>query len=272
MRYLLLALALTSFSALANTDIETNTSRTWYSLDNFSAGLTSVYHGATLADPTAGSTIDNKGNLNKNFTANFDNEASFAYKLKNNFSFGPVVPFLVLTRADKNNDNFILGDAGVKLSHHHTIATDHFALSTNLIVQAPSSDSSKNRGMRYAIKTTPSARYTFSDPRFTLGAFNEGKYYAKVVKGTTLKLWTLPYVNYKASKNFSWNLAYEMEWHRDLGRGALEFTNYRKDIQPGFIWNATKNISVNPYLQFYTNKPLTLRDAGIGTFISATMI
>jgi hypothetical protein len=255
-----------SFNALASTE----TSRAWNSLDNFSASLTSNYHGATLADPGSSSTLDNHGNLKA--TSNFDSEARFAYKLTNNMSIGPVVPFVVLNRPDRNGDSFIMGDAGVRFSQNRAIATDNFVVNTNLILQAPTSDSSKARGMTYAIKTTPNARYTFKDARFSAGSLTEGKYYANVTVDKTLKLWAMPFVNFKQTSNFSWNLGYEMEWHRDVGRGAMEFTTYQKDLQPGVIWEITKKISVNPYLQFYTNKALSFRDAGIGAFITAAMI
>jgi hypothetical protein len=182
---------------------------------------------------------------------------------------GPDVPFLLVQAPGQH---FILGDVGVKAFNRKTLNFGGFNLYTNIILQAPTSDSSQGRHQKFAIKTTPNVRYTIPHSDIKLGAWTEAKAYLGVSKGKTFKLYAAPYVNYSLSDNFSLNLEYEMEAHHFLGAQTLDFTNYQTDLQPGFVWNITKHILVNPYVQLFTGNKITVENSGLGAIFSATLL
>ncbi len=267
MRFFSLAILGLSLNAYAADEVSTAESGSFVS--HVYAGLTSTFHGATLGDLGSRRSVDHNGNVSQFSPVNFDSELGTGYKLGHDTKLGVVVPFLVFPSA---GENFSLGDIGVKISDGQTIATEHFTLATNLILQAPTSDYSRQKNLKLGIKTTPYARYEIPESNWTLGAFTELKEYLGVTSDKNFKVWALPYVKYQLAKSFALNLAYEMEWRHMAKQEGLGLGNYAQDLQPGFIWWPTKKISVNPYLQLYTRNTLTSDKTAVGAFVSAALL
>ena len=235
--------------------------------DNMYLNYFGIYHGAPLTSMDSTKTVGPTGVPSKTNAINFDSEITAAYMITPSFGIGPDVPFLMVPVLGQG---IILGDVGIKAIDKKTVYKNGLIISTNLYLQAPTSKASEARNMDLGIKTTPSIRYTMPGSRITLGAWNEIKEYAGVTSDKTFKLYTQPYANYQLSKNFSLNLGYEMEWHHNVGYAAARFTTYQTDLQPGFVWNITPKVIVNPYIQIFTANAMSTDTAAVGAVISAT--
>ncbi|MBS1961493.1 MAG: hypothetical protein JST04_04710 [Bdellovibrionales bacterium] len=238
-------------------------------LDRVYLGLTSTFHGTPVRNMGSEYSVDTTGREKRTTynMINFDSEVGAGYRVTKDIGVGPIVPFIAVP---VRGQGFILGDVGLKAFNSKTIDRNGFRLATNLIVQAPSSDSSKARDMTWALKTTPYGRYQFAHSNVSLGAFTELKDYFGVSRDKTFKVWALPYLGYSLSDSVTLRLAYEMEWHHNLHQSGLE--TYMTDWQPGVVWNITKQLSINPYVQFYTMNSVDLDHAALGAFLSASVL
>jgi hypothetical protein len=230
----------------------------------------SNYHGSSLKEFDSSRSMDRFGKLGKPATTNFDSEFAAGYRLTDSVKIGAVVPFLAFPSSTANS-NFSLGDVGLKISHSDTIDYNGLKLSTNLIIQAANSDYSKARGQGLAFKTTPYVRYEIGKTDFSVGAFNELKYYSGVTSGKSFKVWTLPYARYRLNKSVSFNLGYELEMDHMVHNPA-RLSHYQHDLQPSVMWNITKHIMVQPYLQLFSLNKINTANTGFGTLISAAIL
>lgn len=241
-------------------------------LDQVYMGVTSTFHGTPLRNMGSQYSVDRMGREKRsNYNALlFDSELGAGVRLSKTVGVGIVMPFLqVVTRGQ----GFILGDVGIKAYNSKTLNLNGAIVSTNLIVQAPSSDSSQARNMTWGLKTTPSIRYAVPRSSFAVGSWTEAKDYFGVTTDKTFKLWALPYVNYAINDRLSLNLGYELEYHHNVGMdGFLDFDAYQTDIQPGVIIGLSKHIFINPYVAFYTNNGLNSDHAAVGAFLSASVL
>jgi hypothetical protein len=240
-------------------------------LDRVYLGLTSTFHGAPIKNLGSEYSVDTTGKeKHSNYnTILFDSEIGAGYRLTKNIGIGPIVPFLA---APVRDQGFTLGDVGLKVFNSKQVNSGGLHIASNLMVQVPTSDSSRARGMTWALKTTPYGRYDIAKSNFTIGAFTEAKDYFGVTKDKTFKLWALPYVGYAFNDTLSARVAYEMEWHHVVGQKGLGFDTYMTDLQPGFVWNIAKGYSVNPYVQFYTMKSVDLDHTAVGAFLNASIL
>jgi hypothetical protein len=228
-----------------------------------------TYHGPSLSNINA-YTVDRTGKQTKQGQF-LDSEVTAAYTFADRrFGIGPVIPFLAYPVLGQG---LVIGDVGIKAFDRKTVSTDGLSVYTNVIVQAPTAQSSKDRDMTWALKTTPNVRYEIPSTRFTTGAWTEAKAYFGVSKDKTFKLYAAPYVNYQLIRNVSLNLEYEMEWHHDVNQiGYMNFTTYQTDLQPGLVWNITSHVLINPYVQFFTTNQATADRTALGAVVSASLL
>jgi hypothetical protein len=228
-----------------------------------------TFHGASFKDLGSPYTVDATGKPSTHSGVNLDSELTAAYMFNSDFGVGPVVPFLLVPVFGQG---IILGDVGIKAFDKKTVSYRGLSIYANAIIQAPTSKSSQDRGMTFALKTTPNVRYSFPASRFTVGAWTEAKAYFGVTTDKTFKLYGAPYVNYQLLSSLSLNLEYEAEAHRNVGDPYLNFTMYQTDLEPGFVWNITSHILINPYVQIFTTNQISSDHIALGAIISATLL
>lgn len=265
------ALALTGNPAVAADDsaLNTSTSDSGDFFSNFYFNYSATYRGPSIQDLGSRRAVDaSTGRPSKTATVNLDGDTTAAYRITDTIGVGAYVPFMLIPVGQ----NFMIGDVGPKIYDSHISLMEGLTASANLMIQLPTSEYSKARKMDIAFKTTPSIRYSFANSNFTIGAANELKEYAGVVVGKTFKVWTLPYISYKLMKNLSLKLAYEMEWDHMANEKPLNLRTYTMDLQPGLVWNVTKTVMINPYVQFYSNNQLSADRTALGAFISASTL
>jgi hypothetical protein len=243
-------------------------------LDRFYADYFGTFHGPEMNNLSSAYTVNNKGQVGGKMpkAINFDSELTTAYIIDKDsgIGIGPDFPFLA---SPVLGQGLTEGDFGIKAFNKKTIDTGNFRLYTNIYVQAPTSPYSQLVNMKYAVKTTPYFWYHFSGSRFMVGAWTEAKSYQGVTADKTFKLYAAPYVNYQLTPKLSLNVEYEMEAHHNVGAPrALDFTSYETDLQPGFVWNVTNVILVNPFVQIFTGNKITYDSTALGAVISARLL
>jgi len=240
-------------------------------LERIGVSYFGVFHGPTVSDLSSPYSVGPNVVVSQRNAINFDSELTVAYKLTSDLSVGPVVPFLLVPVLGQG---IIMGDAGVKISQHDTVNTGGLKISTNLILQAPTSGGSEARNMKYAVKSTPSIQYRAAGSRFTLGAWTEAKWYAGVSVDKTFKLYGQPYVSYRISPSLAAVVGFEAEAHHNVGQQGVQFSNYQSDFLPGLLWNVSKSVAVNPYVQLFTGNGTRVNadSMALGAVINATIL
>jgi hypothetical protein len=255
-------------------EVQTTLGRT--PLDSMYLSFFSTFHGGSLNEPTSAQTVNRLGLQNTKpgqyTNINLDSEVGAGYRISKRYQAGVVVPFIFIPVYGRQT---ILGDVGVKVSDHDFANIGGAKITANLIVQAPTSDGSKEKGQNWALKSTPSVRYNVPRSNFTLGSFGELKGYFGVEKPgeKTFKLWMGPYARYNLNDSFALNVLYEMEYRHDLDqRGYLTLTNHQTDLQPGIVWNITPKVMLNPYLQIFTTNRVSADTTAVGAVMSAAIL
>ncbi|MDR3607012.1 MAG: hypothetical protein P4M08_06485 [Oligoflexia bacterium] len=238
----------------------------YLNLDRFYVSYFGTYHGSDLSQIGKPYQADQNGNKSRN-PMDFDSELTTAYMVTPDIGVGPYMQFHITPVMGQGVGVDYLG---VKTFDKKTIAVDHFTMYSNLILEAPTNTYDINRGVFGAVKTTPFVRYDFPRSRFSVGSWSELKDYAGAGSGKMYKVYVDPYVNYQLTSGISLNLSYEMEADHFHGTSGLSL--YESDFQPGVLFNVTKKILVNPYLQFFTNNRLTADTTAVGAVITARVL
>ena len=243
--------------------------------DFLSVVYSTTYHGSSLSDPFNFRAAGPNGKLGSG-PQYFDGDITALYKVSPDFGVGLYVPFLFSPvsglSANVPTQGLTNGDTGLAFHFHNIIKTASLRVSSMVYLQAPTSSYSASRKMDIGIKATPSIRYQEPGSPLAVGAYTEIKDYAGSLSGKNIKLWALPYVAYSLSDTFAVQGAFEYETDHNVGGHGLD--TYESDFQPGFIWSISKNVSINPYAQFFTTptKDNTINRTALGAFIRAQIL
>jgi len=279
MKYLILALTLlasiSSGLVLAATEADENISAVAAKpaapsiLDQIYVNDFTILHGPNIANVTSSYQADHNGKPSTTAGVNFDNEITTAYLFNQNLGIGPDIPFLWVPVMGQG---FILGDLGIKGFERNVISSNGFSLYVGAYLQAPTSVASQARNMTFGAKITPALRYVVPHSRFTLSLWTEEKEYAGVTSGKTFRLYASPAIAYQLSPKFSLNLGYEQDMQHFVGDPGMSFSTYQSDFMPGVIWNVSKQVMLNPYLQAFTTTGWSANTLAVGAMVSATVL
>ena len=238
-------------------------------LKYFYADIYTLYHGPTLDSLGSAYSVDATGRMNRAATTGLESEILAGYVLDRERLIG-VGPDVSVINAPVPGQHFVMGDSGVRVFWKKTVDTPTVRVSTDIYLLAPTSPASRSRNMDYAIKTTPFAWYDVD--RYRIGTWSELRYFAGVTEGTALKAYLAPFLQYSFNDRLVLNVIYEMEGHRDIGMGPLQFTNYQTDLAPGLIWKVTRDTFLNPYLKFFPRSPLGAGTTSIGVALYSVLL
>ena len=226
------------------------------------------FHGSPVNDLGNFKTPTTDGVTKKAQPMYFDSTLTTAYRINKDIGVGPEINFNYEPVLGKG---FTLKDSGAKIYNKHQFTSGNFNVASNLILQAPT-DYSRQSGIDFGVKTTPTIRYDIAATRWTIGSYTEAKAYVGATKGKTFKFWAGPYANYQVSQAVALTATYEMEAHHFAGKPSFDFTNVGTDLQPGVRWNITRDIMLNPYVNLYTGNKITVSNSYVGAIISATVL
>jgi hypothetical protein len=247
-------------------------------IDNLYINYFGIFHGPELTNLGSAYTPNNKGIEPKaaysdgTNVMNFDSELTVAYMLTKDMGIGPDLQFSLYTA---RGYGATMGDSGVKLFDKAFVKTHNLRVYANIIVEAPTNEYDKTRGVDVKFKMTPYVRYDFSGSRFSIGSWTEETWYAgasdSIANNKLVKLYVEPYILYQLAPKWALNLSYDYEVDRMAGKTGFDFTTYQTDVMPGFVYVLTPKIIVNPYLQFFTTDKIAIDRTAIGAVVSASL-
>jgi hypothetical protein len=222
-----------------------------------------TYHGPTIKKFGPYS-VNSRGRLDGAALSGFDSELTGAYMVDQDMerAMGLNVPFVA--QPNIPGHQLDIGDVGIKAFEKKTIKTENLQLASVGYIQAPTSDASQKAHMIMALRAAPFAFYNIPSTKWVLGTWTDFKWLAGVDQGLSLKAWVGPFVSYRFSEKFLFNLMYETEADRFVGDRAFQFRNTLGDFQPGVIWMITKNMKLNPYLVLAPDNHLSTDTTGVG--------
>lgn len=240
-------------------------------LNKLYVNYSAVYHGAPFDKLDSDYTIDHDGKrVNSRFNRTyFDSDLVAAYMIDKTTGAGPFIPFGFVPVAGQH---FVIGDVGIKGFNRGTLNWNGLIMDTGVILQAPTSQYSADRNMKWSFKILPSLRYAVPKTNFKIGAWTDSRIYFGATMGRLVKVMAIPYVNYALSPKVALTLSYYTEAHHNVNDSGLKFTRYETDLEPGISWSITPKIFVNPFVQIPTTNGFNIDNAALGAVVSATLL
>jgi hypothetical protein len=236
-----------------------------------------IYRGAALQNIGSAHQPTVSGDEDVSNPQMLDSFLTVGYKLQEDWSLGMVSHFnyaLSSGGIDVHQGLNVL-DPMLMVQKNHLLNQGGFSLNGKLTVELPlsSSDSLQKYHLATAVTPTLMASYTVPDSPLTLGAYTFFRAYfpGSDVASTamTYRIFMAPHLNYQIASNFSATLWVDLlTATRYRGRpGFMGMDTETVDIQPGFNWDITRSISLNPVLNIYPAHP-TLSSTSIEAFLS----
>lgn len=90
--------------------------------------------------------------------------------------------------------------------------------------------------------------------------------------GPDAEFYLAPEANFRMSSKVALTLLYEMGADHQVGDKFNYLTNDGTDLEPGFEWDPTPDIVVNPYLTLLTGGKVNLASTSVGMFFTWTFL
>jgi hypothetical protein len=239
---------------------------------NMFADFASSYHGPTVKEfgPYSQNAI---GEVDPKALAGFENNLNVAYMLSTarGIGMGPDIWFYYQPNKT-GKDQFTLNDVGLKTFYKNTMVTDHFRLYTNAIVQAPTSEYSREHNVAFSLRTTPFVIYDIGQTRWRVGSWSDFRYLVGASSGLSFKAYVQPYVAYKLNDSVMLTAAYETEADRDVGTPALKFHDVLRDFQPGVAWQVNKKLKLTANLLYFMDQKISTQSTGIAAGLYSQLL
>ncbi len=237
-----------------------------------------TYRGASITN--FGSSLQPRpdGSQDPTNPNSFESTITAGYKINKDLITGVVGHFYLFPWNDPTggNQKIQLLDPILFLSRPGLINSQGFRLDTRVTLQLPTSkyDILLSRHLTTAITWIFNARYETLASKLTVGTYGFIRGYIPsydtLSKAPSYTVTAAPYANYQLSDNLAASLWIDLLGAtRNYGTGFFSgLQTSAVDIEPGIIWDITKNISLNPMLNIYPGSP-TLASTSIQANIIA---
>ncbi|MFZ9596005.1 MAG: transporter [Bdellovibrionia bacterium] len=236
-----------------------------------------IYRGASLQNLSSPSQPTVSGEEDPSNPQVLDSFLTVGYKLEEDWALGMTGHFKYALAQDplSSSQNLSLLDPVLMVQKNHLVSQGGFNLNGKLTLELPvsSEDSLQHYHLATAVTPTIMASYTVPETSLTLGAFTFLRAY---VPGSdvsdaamTYRIFMAPHLNYQITPTFAATLWVDLLTATRY-RGRPFFTGMEAetmDIQPGFNWDITRSISLNPVLNIYPAHP-TLSSTSIEAYLS----
>jgi hypothetical protein len=165
-------------------------------------------------------------------------------------------------------------DPLVKISDSGLITAGDFNLYGDLRVHMPVTQTSRINDLLVGLQSVQVAFYSVPKTDLMIGLYSSERtnVFGTQGYGNDLELYVGPNVHYRLTDNFSLCALYDFNWNHVYGERAWLLHPNGQDIEPGFEWDVTKTVSVNPYLNFLTGGPIQMKDTSFGFIFNWKMI
>jgi hypothetical protein len=232
----------------------------------FSAHYFGILYGPSVQNPTSYQPTPS-GRTDKNTSVAIRNFGSLAYQINDLWSTSATATFDWIP---VRGQTVTMRDPYVRVANNSIFSTDDFNLYGDLRVHMPVTDASRNQDMLSGIQTLAIATYIPPESRFTFALFGSSRYniFGSLGEGNDLELYLGPNLSYQITPTLAFTTLYEMGASHRLGQQAFELNNDGTDLEPGFRWDVTPKLTVNPYLNIYTGNKVNLASTSLGMTLS----
>ncbi len=220
-----------------------------------------IYRGPSLGDisnslqPKIDGTPDTKN------PQQIESLVTTGYKIKNDWMIGVIGHFFYypLEAPVDAGQNLQLLDPALFISKTNIINKDGFTLNGRfyLTFALTSADSLKPSNLAASTTLMLNANYNVPQTHLSVGYSTYLRNFiptsAAAPDVITYKIYGAPNANYRINSQFAATLWVDLfQISRNGGTGLISgMSNFTVDVEPGFSWDITKNITLNPILNIY---------------------
>ncbi len=224
-----------------------------------------VYRGASLSDLGNSLQPDTNGQLDPTSPQSLENIITAGYRISKDSMIGINTHFYYfpIGHPAGAGQSLQMWDPSVVLSKSGLVDQGGFKLNAKLTVQLPITSVDILQTHHFAATIQPAliGNYDIPKTNLSIGFFSFITAYIPTNKtpenSRTYKIYLAPTANYQLSKTLAATLWVDLfQVTRNQGTGFFSgMSNYTVDIEPGISWDITKNISINPMINFYPATP-----------------
>ena len=165
-----------------------------------------------------------------------------------------------------------LGDPYLRLAHESLVNSPVFNLYADLRVHFGISDASRSNDMLTGLQSFHIADFNFG--RWMIGTYTyvRKNFFGNEGVGNEVELYVGPHINYRASESFTFSMLVEMSSVQLHGDRLSRFINDTMNLQPGFIWQLSQRLVVNPYLTVNASDHISLATTSLGLTLNWQII
>ena len=237
--------------------------------DHFTADYIGLFGGGALSDLGGSYSPGPNGKPNTATPQQLENYVGASYKISDTLKVGPRAHFYYSPVQGKNITMF---DPLLQITNTDLYSRGNFKLSGYARAYLPVTAESTDSGRQIQFRFLLNPNYDVPHTRLTIGAYT----YAQPAsfsrfddKNTTFTAYFAPYLNYQLTRTVAITSLYEMAAVRmqRQGGGLADFNNGGTDFEPGVNWDVSPNLSLNPYLNFYTGNQVSMDSTSINMLI-----
>ena len=229
-----------------------------------------IFFGPSLQSPTSYQP-DGYGIPDKDRPIVFRNFLNLGYNLTDELAVGGTFYW---TWQPVLGHQGLVQDPFLKVSHNSIFRFGDLNLYGDLRVHFPASQWSRDNNMQFGVQSVQALTYSVGSTNLLLGlvASVRADSYGDRSFGNDMEFYLAPNVNYQITQTLAFTLLYEFFANKGEGLQSYGFRGYGSDIEPGLAWDATPQLTLNPYLHLPVSGSVSLNSTSFGMMINYALI
>jgi hypothetical protein len=236
----------------------------------FSAAYYAVFYGPSLQHPGSSLQATPSGDPDPNRPIIIKNFFNLGYSLTKDITLNGTAYWI---HTPVKGHDLTLGDPSLRLAHNRLIHTDQFNIYADVRVHFAVTKPSRHADLLTSFQSFQITSYQFKNFPLSIGAYTSIKtnLYGKEGAGSDVELYFGPNLSYQLTPSIAFTLLYETGASHAYGDDTNELVADGSDLQPGLALMLGDNLFLNPFLNIYTNKQISLRSTSFGMTFSWQM-
>lgn len=227
------------------------------------------YGGPSIGTPSS-LEVNSKGVVDPGLPQQMDTMLVLGYKLSENVSVGPFVEFHY---RPVFGQDIQMNEPAILVRDRKIFASAHVVFGGDFLLFSPgASPWSRQTDFLTGGEAIHITTYTIGNLTLGLYGFFRANAFGSYVPGTPqydLRIYGAPNLSYNLTRNVQFTVWNDLVSLRHfLGTSGL--VNDPIDVEPGINWNVTPYLSLNPYVNIYSETP-TLRAMYLGMVLTGTI-
>jgi hypothetical protein len=243
--------------------------------NNMTVSYTNWFYGSSANDPLNGSMPGKDGKESEEYTPiNMVNRATLGFKtsattvLSANYES---------TFQATGKREYVNVDPFLRFQKSKLMEQGRFSLDADLRFYAPVEKKGIAQGRLATVRSTQYFKYSppASRASFVLTTYVKGRAHrsGRKEKAQDLEVYAGPEVDYQITPNLKAMVLYEMAaQHMRKDDTTAGLINKGTDLEPGIVWDISKNVSLNPYLNITTGERINMGTTTVNAVLSVALI